>query len=163
MRQITPVFWGNRKPAYPCSIPLKSRTDLPLKYPNGNQQPCFLASFAINSLLFPTYHEIRRRRPVWGDGVHHQEVRANRRDFLRHRIARHSRGLRRRQSVCWVVSTVSAAQWRPVRSKVSGRKFPFPRLLFATCPSRPISNGPYGFEPRHLTRFRWMDQPLAER
>jgi hypothetical protein len=53
MRQITPVFWGNRKPAYPCSIPLKSRTDLPLKYPNGNQQPCFLASFAINSLLFP--------------------------------------------------------------------------------------------------------------
>jgi hypothetical protein len=28
--------------------------------------------------------------------------------------------------------------------KVSGRKFPFPRLLFATCPPRPISTGPWG-------------------
>src|SRR5277367_2184911 len=42
--------------------------------------------------------------------------------------------------------------WR-VLPKVSGRKFPFPRLLFATCPPRPISNSPWGFEPRHLSGF----------
>jgi hypothetical protein len=62
----------------------------------------------------------------------HQEVRANRRDFLVRRIARHSRDLRRHQSVCQVYSTVCAAHWRCVRSKVSGRKIPFPGLLFAT-------------------------------
>ena len=82
----------------------------------------------------------------------HQVVLANRRDFLRHRIARHSRGLRQRQSVCWVVSTVSAAHWRRVRPKVSGRKFPFPRLLFATCPPRPTSNGNSGLEPRMVEK-----------
>jgi hypothetical protein len=50
--------------------------------------------------------------------------------------------------------------WR-ILPKVSGRKFPFPRLLFATCPPRPISNGPRGFEPRQLTRFGWMVPLLA--
>ena len=62
--------------------------------------------------------------------------RASWHDFLRHRIARHSRGLGRQQSVCWVFSTVSAAHWRRVQSKVSGRKFPFPELLFTTGSSR---------------------------
>jgi hypothetical protein len=52
--------------------------------------------------------------------------------------------------------------WR-VSPKVSGRKVPFPRLQLATCPPCPISNGPWGFEPRHLTRFGWMDQLLAAR
>ena len=65
--------------------------------------------------------------------VRGSNVRANRRDFLRHRIARHFRHLRRQQSVCQVYSTVSAAHWRRVRSKVSGRKFPFPELLTATA------------------------------
>jgi len=33
------------------AISLKSLTDLGLKYPEGNQKPLFLASFAINSLF----------------------------------------------------------------------------------------------------------------
>jgi hypothetical protein len=32
-------------------------------------------------------------------------------------------------------------------AKVSGRKFPFPKLLFAKCPPRRISNCPWGLEP----------------
>jgi hypothetical protein len=51
MRKTTPVFWRNRKAAYPCAIPLKSQSDLQHKYPKGNQQPLFFASFAINSLF----------------------------------------------------------------------------------------------------------------
>ena len=77
-------------------------------------------------------------------------------DFLRHRIARHSSGLQRQQSVCLVFSTLSAAHWRRAQSKVSGPKFPFPRLLFAGCPPRRISNGARGFERQHLTRVEWM-------
>jgi hypothetical protein len=92
----------------------------------------------------------------------HQVVRAKRRDFLCHRISRHSRGLRRRQSVCWVFSTVSVAHGRRLRPKVSGRKSPFPRLPFATCPPCPISNGRW-VRTSTLNRFGWMDQPLAER
>jgi hypothetical protein len=88
-------------------------------------------------------------------------VRTNRRDFLVRRIARHFRGLWLQSSVCHVHSTVSSAHWRRVGSRVSGRKFPFPRLLFATCPPRPTSNGNSWLEPRHLTRFGWMDQLLA--
>jgi hypothetical protein len=51
MRKTTPVCWRNRKPAYPCAIQLKSQSDLQHKYPKGNQQVLFFASFAINSLL----------------------------------------------------------------------------------------------------------------
>jgi hypothetical protein len=68
--------------------------------------------------------------------VHHQAVGANRSDFRHPRIARHSRGLRRRRSICWVFSAVSAAHWRRERPKVSGREFPFPELLFAAGSSR---------------------------
>ena len=104
-----------------------------------------------------------QRRPVWPDCAHHQVVRANRRDFLRHRIARHFRSLPRQGPVSvGGPAILRGNSWR-VSPKVSGRKFPFPRLLFATCPPRPISNGPWGFEPRHLSRFGWMDQPLAGR
>ncbi len=46
----------------------------------------------------------------------HQEVRASWHDFLRHRIARHSRGLRRHQSVCW------DAAWPLGRRAGAGRR-----------------------------------------
>src|SRR5271166_743940 len=99
--------------------------------------------------------EFGLRRLVPRDCVHHQEVPANPRDFLRHRIARDFRSLPRQGPVSVVGPAILRGNsWR-VSPKVSGRKFPFPRLLFATCPPRPISNGPWGFEPRHLTRFGW--------
>jgi hypothetical protein len=63
----------------------------------------------------------------------HQVVCASWHDFLRHRIARRSRGLRRRQLVCGVFSTVSAAG---VRTEVSGPKAPrdpVPVSLAAWC------------------------------
>lgn len=60
--------------------------------------------------------------------------------------------LRRQRTVCPVYSAVSMTHSR-ARSKVSGRKFTFPRLRFATCPPRPISNCPWEVEPRHLIRF----------
>jgi hypothetical protein len=82
------------------------------------------------------------------DGHRFESVRANRRGFLVRRIARHFRGLRRRQSVCWVVSTVSAAHWRRVRSKVYGGKFPFPELLFAAGSSR-VRVGAWSPSARH--------------
>jgi hypothetical protein len=83
-------------------------------------------------------------------------VRTSSHDFLRHRIARHPSGLQRQQSVCLVFSTLSAAHWRRAQSKVSGPKFPFPRLLFARCPPRRISNGARQFERQHLTPVEWM-------
>ena len=94
--------------------------------------------------------------------VHH-EVRAFWHDFLRHRIPGHSRGLRRQQSVCQAYSTVSAAHWRRAWSKVSGRKIPFPRLLFATVSTAPDFKRPVGAELRGSTGSGWMDQPLAGR
>jgi hypothetical protein len=100
---------------------------------------------------FPDKQGIRLRRPVWRDRVHHQEVRAKGRDFLVLRIARHFRGLWRQSSVCQAYSTVSAAHWRRVGSKVSGRKSPFPRLLL-----------PYARRPRFRTALgvrtlaRWV-------
>jgi hypothetical protein len=83
----------------------------------------------------------------------HQVVRANRRHFLRHRIARHFRSLPRQGSVSVGGPAILRGNSRRVLPKVSGRKFPFPRLLFAACPARPTSNGNSGLEPRHLTRF----------
>jgi hypothetical protein len=94
------------------------------------------AVFEENSLYFPCFQGIGPRRRVRRDCVRHHEVRANQSDFLRHRIARHSRGLRPRRSVCCVFSAVSAPHWRRERSKVSGGKFPFPELVFATGSSR---------------------------
>ncbi len=86
--------------------------------------------------------------------IPHQVVRANRRDFLRHRIARHFRSLPRQgPGLSGRPCDSQGDSWRVV-PKVSGGKFPFPRLLFARCPPpRPISNCPWGIEPRDLTRF----------
>jgi Protein of unknown function (DUF2934) len=64
------------------------------------------------SLFFsPVSREFSRRRPVWRDYFHHQVVRANRRDFLRHRIARHFRGLRRHQGLDQVVRERAYLLW----------------------------------------------------
>ena len=87
----------------------------------------------------------------------HQEVCANPRDFLVRRIARHSRDLRRHQSVNQVYSTVCAARRRSVRSKVSGNKIPFPGVAVCNVTIPPISNGPW-VRPRHFesVRTRWI-------
>jgi hypothetical protein len=99
----------------------------------------FQPDFRGFSLFFPCYQGISDLRPVRRDCVVHQVVRANRRDFLRHGIARHFRSLPRQGSVSVGSPAILRGNpWR-VLPKVSGREFPFPRLLFATLP-RPISN-----------------------
>ena len=80
MRKTTPVFGRNRKPGYPCAIPLKSHTDLQRKYANINRQPLFLASFCNK---FPATGDKALRRLVSQDCVRHQEVAANRPGFGR--------------------------------------------------------------------------------
>jgi hypothetical protein len=64
--------------------------------------PTFSPRYSVNSvpesrfsLFFSLIAGNGQRRPVWRDCVHHQEVRASRHDFLRHRIARHFRSLPR--------------------------------------------------------------------
>ena len=53
----------------------------------------------------------------------------NWRNFLAFGIMRHFRRLAREISVCARHSAVSGANWRPIRPKVSGRKFSFPGML----------------------------------
>ena len=71
MRKTTPVFGRNRKPAYPCAIPLKSQTDLQHKYANCNRQTLFLASFCNK---FPVTGDKALRRLVSQDCVRHETV-----------------------------------------------------------------------------------------
>ncbi len=149
---------GVRNPCSRKSIPC-SRSNRAQKFPARplreflrkatTSQPVGTAIFgriASESKKFPVLSLLSREfltcRPVSQDCVRHQEVHASWHDFLGHRIARHSRGLRRQQSVCGVHSAVLRGNSRRVRSKVSGRKIPFPELLLATCPPRSISNGP---------------------
>jgi len=62
---------------------------------------------------------------------------ASRHDFLRRRIARHFRSLPRQGAVSvGGPAILRGNSWR-LLPKVSGRKFPFPRLLFAACPPHP--------------------------
>jgi hypothetical protein len=94
----------------------------------------------------------------------HQVVRAKRRDFLRHRIARHFRSLPRQGSVSVGGPAILRANSRGVSPKVSGRKIPFPRLLFATCPPRPISNA-LGVRTSRLDPVRdgWISPSLEDK
>ena len=97
MRKTTPVFGRNRKPGYPCAIPLKSHTDLQRKYANSNRQPLFLASFCNK---FPVTGDKALRRLVSQDCVHHQEVRANRLGFPGDKNPRSSGRFASRGLVC---------------------------------------------------------------
>ena len=72
-------------------------------------------------------------------------------DFLRHRIARHSSGLQRQQSVCLVFSTLSAAHWRRAQSKVSGPEIPVSKVAVCRVPSAP------DFERRSGVRTSALD------
>ena len=65
----------------------------------------------------------------------HQEVRANRSDFLRHRIARHSRGLRR-HLVWWLVNLFRPSP-RPIGG-ASGRKSLAANFRFQSCCLRQV-------------------------
>jgi hypothetical protein len=92
----------------------------------------------------------------------HQVVCTSWHDFLRHRIVRHSRGLRRQQSVCWVFRP---SPW--LIGGVCGRKSLAANFRFQGCCLPHVHRARFrtaaGFEPRHSTGSGWMDQPLAER
>ena len=99
-----------RIPCYPDRDSCSASPERACVLPILSENPGRIIPLSVIFLAdFPDKQGIRRRRPVSRDCVRHQEVRANRRDFLIRRIVRHFRDLRRQQSVCQVYSTVSAA------------------------------------------------------
>jgi hypothetical protein len=136
MRKTTPVFWINRKAAYPCAIPLKSQTDLQHKYPKGNQQPLFFASFAINSLFT---EKKTRRRPVSQDCIHHHEVLIGGGGFQGSEISRPFNGLVPSSTVCDGDLAGQAAFWAWTRRRVSSREITFPKAALVRPPSDTMS------------------------
>jgi hypothetical protein len=56
---------------------------------------------------------------------------------------------------CALSVTLSQCLEARMRSKVSGCKIPFPRLLVCRVPTAPDFEWPLGFEPRHFSRFGW--------
>ena len=64
---------------------------------------------------------------------------------------------------CALSVTLSQCLEARMRSKVSGCKIPFPRLLFAACPPRPISNGLWGSNLDTLAGSDGIDQLVAGR
>ena len=129
MRKITPVFGRNRKPAYPCAIPLKSQTDLQPKYANSNRQPLFFASFCNK---FPVTGDKALRRLVSEDCVRHQKVRANNPGFPAPTIPRLFSALARKLLVCGVYSARRTGLGRRTRKWVSDAEFWVPDYAAAT-------------------------------
>jgi hypothetical protein len=91
----------------------------------------------------------------------HQVVRANRCDFLRRRIARHFRSLPSQVPVSVGVRRFSGAIPGASCRKSLAANFRFQGCCLPLHRARSFDLR--GFEPRPLTRFGWMDQPLAER
>jgi hypothetical protein len=90
----------------------------------------------------------------------HQEVRANRRDFLRHRIARHFSSLPRQGPVSAGVRRFSGAIPGASCRKSLAAKFRFQGCCLPHV--HRARSRMWGVEPRHLIRFEWMDHPSRE-